>query len=188
MLRKIIFDMDDTLWGLDEKAAKMADIDYNKLVTYVSEENPLLTTAEKQRLISAYNSKELFKNIQWFDGIERINTLKADVHIKSNIFLQEIDQIKRTQLNNVLQIPNENIHLDLVTDPKQKHIDPDTFIFVDDSPHNIIRSNAKHNIMLKHPWNTSSYGTAIIGSKPVIMIDSLNDIIDVIETLLTRKE
>ena len=184
MNKKIVFDMDDILWGLNEKATKLANVDYNKLVSFITQDNPVLNDDEKARMLSTYNSLELFRDIHWFDGVVRLNELKADVHIVSNIFALDIGDIKRTQLLNILTIPTKNIHLNLVRDAKKKTIDNDTFIFVDDSPYNIANSPAEHNIMLARPWNTSKYGKEILGSTKYKMFDSLNEIIDYIETLL----
>ena len=184
MLKKVVFDMDDTLWSLNEKAVELANIDYNKLITFMINDNPLLTDEEKENLMKVYMSPDLFKNVNWFEGIERINDLNADVHINSNIFSTNVDNIKRVQLHDVLRITDDKIHLNLVTDAKNKPIDNDTFIFVDDSPYNIINSPAPYNLMLKRPWNTSDEAKIVLGNKPIHMFDSLNEIIDYIETLL----
>lgn len=183
-MKKIIFDIDDILWGLNERAAKMANLEYEKLTSFSVPLNKNLTKEEAKILTSVYENPSLFENIIWFNGIERIDSLPADVHIVSNIFQKEVDTLKRTQLHSVLNIPDEKIHLNLVTDATKKTIPEDTYIFVDDSPYNIAASPAKHNIMLKRPWNQSENGKQIIGDKPVKMFDTLNEIIDYIETLL----
>ena len=183
-MKKIIFDIDDILWSLNEKAAKMANIEYDNLTSFSVPLNTNLTKEEAERLTSVYDNPKLFENIVWFDGIKRIDSLPAEVHIVSNIFHKEVDTLKRTQLHSVTNIPDERIHLNLVTDATKKTIPEDTYIFVDDSPYNIAASNATHNIMLKRPWNQSANGKEIIGNKPVTMFDTLNEIIDYIETLL----
>jgi hypothetical protein len=184
MKKKVVFDVDDILWDLNRKAAKLAGISYNDIITFSLNENPLLTDDEKIRLKSVYGSEELFKNIEWFKNIDRINHLNADVHICSNILNLAVADIKRKQIHQVLDISDNNIHLNFVTNGKVKQIPDDTFIFVDDSPYNILDSTAEHNIMLERPWNVSENGIAILGGKPRMMFKHFDSIIDCIEVLL----
>ena len=42
-MRNIVFDLDDTLWHLNKKASELTGINFNKLKTFITTENPLLT-------------------------------------------------------------------------------------------------------------------------------------------------
>lgn len=191
MRRIVVFDVDDILWGLNAKVSEITGIPEEKLITFALQENPLLTDEEKERVMSIYMSSEQFRDIKWYPGVERIMSLEqygAEVHINSNSISQEVVDFKYSQLKSVIDIPDERLHLNLINigDSKKKDIGDDVFIFVDDSPHNIATSTAKYNLMLNHPWNTSVYGIRDIGNVPVVRFDSLEKIIDHIETLLKQ--
>lgn len=184
MKKIVVFDVDDILWSLNKRAALLANVPYNKLVTFNLSENTLLNKEEKDRIINVYNSNELFKVMNFYNGIERLNTLNAEVHISSNVFKEIPAQQKMNHLLKVLTIPIENIHLNMVTDPYKKTLPEGTYIFVDDSPYNIANSTATHNIMLKKAWNTSELANKIMGDVPRVQFDTLNEIIDYIEQIL----
>lgn len=180
----VVFDVDDILWSLNKRAAKLANVPYEKLVTFSVPENTLLTLEEKERVLAVYNSDELFEEMEFHNGIERLNHLKATVHISSNVFGEIPAKLKMENLLRVLTIPIENIHLNLVTDPYKKKLPEGTYIFVDDSPYNIANSTATHNIMLKRAWNTSELANKIMGDIPRVQFDTLDEIIDYIEQIL----
>lgn len=189
MLKKVIFDIDDTLWGLNAKISKHTGIPFEKFITFKLELNDLLSNEEKDLVLDWYSTTKLFENIEWFEGIHRINDLNADVYINSNVYAKEIESLKRNQIHEVLDIDDNHIILNTITNGSVgiKSIDSDVFIFVDDSPYNIANSKAKYNIMLHRPWNTSEYGQNIISDTSVIICDTLNDIIDTIEILLKKE-
>lgn len=186
--KKITFDVDDILWSLNKKMTEITGIDYNKLTVYSSKSNPLLTANERKRALHTYGTIELYENINWHDGITRINNINAAVHINSNCLSEDIANMKRKQLQQILNIPDSNMKFNVITMDKstEKVIDADTYIFVDDSPYNISASPAAFNIMLKCPWNTSEISQKLISdnNKKVIMCDSLNDIISIINKIL----
>ena len=185
-MKKVVFDIDDTLWGLNSKISEITGISFDKFEEFAIELCTLLTDAEKASVLNMYNSDRLFENIKWFDGIHRLNDLNAEVFINSNIYRETVDSLKRTQIHEVLDLDDDHIVLNYITDGSVgvKSIDNDVFIFVDDSPYNIANSKAKYNIMLRRPWNVSEYGQGIISDTSVIICDTLNDIIDTIEKLL----
>ena len=74
--------------------------------------------------------------------------------------------------------------MNVVNDFKSKILPKDTYIFVDDSPYNISKSNAVYNIMIKRPWNISNEANELLKNTSVIMCDSLNEVIDTIENIL----
>lgn len=61
MIKNVVFDLDDTLWPLNKKAAAMAKIELSKLTNFIVEDNVLLTSDEKRRLLDVYNSIDLWK-------------------------------------------------------------------------------------------------------------------------------
>ena len=192
-LRKIIFDIDDILWPLNNRVSKLTKIDANKLITYNPKDNPLLSDNEKQMLINTYNRADLFEDIKFSPGIEKINDLNADVYINSNAYSQKAIDLKKSQLQKILNIPEDHYIFNLITpetSKKPKIIDSDIFIFVDDSPYNIINSNAQNNIMIKKPYNTSQQAFDLYAKHPdkkIIICENLNNVIRIINDLLNNK-
>ena len=185
MKKVVVFDIDDILWGLVTRVANQLNIPIEKLTTFVIKECPNLTKEEIDSIYDLFNREETFENIEWFDGVDRINNLNAEVHICSNIFRKELGDVKLVQLiEKFPNIPIENFHLNLVVDSTKKEIPNNTFIFVDDSPYNIRNNIATHKIMLKRVWNTSKDGMDILKDTPVKQFDTFNEIMDYIESLL----
>lgn len=191
-MKKIIFDIDDILWPLNNRVAKRTKIDVNKLITYNPKDNPLLSENEKQRLLDEYNRADLFENIRFSSGIEKINNLNADVYINSNVYSQRAIDLKKSQLQKILNIPEDHYIFNLITPEASKEpkiIKSDVFIFIDDSPYNITDSNAQHNIMIKKPYNTSQQAFNLYAKHPdkkIIICEDLNGVIDVINDLLNN--
>lgn len=188
-MRKIVFDVDDTLWGLNAKISKKLNIPSEKLTIFSAMDNQNLTMTERKALLNAYADAKSFENIEWYDGIERILQLEkygVEIHINSNSATNEIIKLKREQLQQILTLSDDRLHFNLISmkQATKKELDTDTFILIDDSPHNIALSNAKYNIMLMHPWNTSAEGKKSLCGKTPIYYDSLNKIIDAIKQII----
>ncbi len=188
--KKVVFDVDDILWALNKRMTEMAGIDFSKLTVYSVLENKNLTDDERQRAYNIYMNHELFENIEWYPGIERINQLDADISINSNSFCDKASMLKRQQLHDVLTLPDEKIIIRTITDEKKKEMDDDIFIFIDDSPYNIAASKATYNIVLQQPWNSSPEMQAIMRTNGTgyIYCDTLEHIIDLVEMLITGKK
>lgn len=192
---KIIFDMDDTLWSLNKRICQHTGIPYEKIITFSIHENPLLTESEKQMTLSSYGNTTMFENIEWFDGVSQLNNMIHDeninVFINSNSINETCSALKRRQLHEILDISDDHIIMNAIGSKKkngiQKTIDSDTYIFVDDSPHNVAMSPAKYNIMIKTPWNQSDTGKAIVKDKNVIYCDNFNHVLKTIYEILNQK-
>lgn len=187
--KKVVFDIDDTLWGLNKQVCLQTGISYEKIITFSVHENPLLTEIEKQKMLAAYGNPEIFKNIKWFKGIERIMKLKnADIYLNSNSINDKCSEFKRNQIHEILDISDDHIIINTVGHKQnniiKKTIDKDSYIFIDDSPHNISMSPAKYNTMIRTPWNQSESVKAFIKDKRVIFCDNLDQVIDKVEELL----
>lgn len=164
MRKIVVFDLDDTLWSLNERAAKLAKVDFNKITNFVVDENSLLTSEEKKRLYEVYHSVNLWKNIIWDDkakDIYKLEQYNAKVFINSNCPNQDIVDYKRSFLSDVLNLPNDQIILNVSTAETKKKMIPNMFIFADDSPYNIQDSTAIHNIIPDKRWNKHINGSNI---------------------------
>lgn len=185
-MRKVVFDVDDTLWSLNKRIASKTELNYNKLTVFSAHDNPNLTETERDILLSSYANSKMFENIKWDIGIEEINTLPADIYINSNNATQEIADLKRNQLHDILTIPDDHIIMNITGNNKsaitKKHISDDVYILVDDSPHNIEMSKAKFNIIIKRPWNEHCI---LPKAKSVVFVDSLDDAIRLIKLILS---
>lgn len=192
---KIIFDMDDTLWSLNKRICQHTGIPYEKIITFSIHENPLITESEKQMTLSSYGNPAMFENIEWFDGVNQLNNMIHDeninVFINSNSANETCSALKRRQLHEILDIPDDHIIINTTGCKKktviQKTIDSDTYIFVDDSPHNVAMSPAKYNIMIKTPWNQSDAGKAIVKDKNIIYCDDFHHVLKTIYEILDQK-
>lgn len=187
---KIIFDMDDTLWSLNKRICQHTGIPYEKIITFSIPENPLLTESEKQMTLSSYGNTAMFENIKWFDGVSQLNDMIHDkninVFINSNSVNETCSVLKRRQLHEILDIPDDHIIINAIG--CKKTIDSDTCIFIDDSPHNVAMSPAKYNIMIKTPWNQSDAGKAMVKDKNVIYCDDFSHVLKAIYKILDRKK
>ena len=187
--------MDDTLWSLNKRICQHTGIPYEKIITFSIHENPLLTESEKQMTLSSYGNTTMFENIEWFDGISQLNDMIHDeninVFINSNSANKTCSALKRRQLHEILDIPDDHIIINDTGCKKknviQKTIDSDTYIFVDDSPHNVAMSPAEYNIMIKTPWNQSDAGKTIVKDKNVIYCDDFNHVLKTIYEILNQK-
>lgn len=156
----IVFDMDDVLWDLNDKASKMTGISLSKLTTFSVLENQNLTENEKQSMLATYHDTNLYKDIVFKDDIVNlVNQLHrcddCDVKIISNCVSQEVADLKRQQLHNVLELSDKDIilHVIHIQDSKKKALPSGIHLFIDDSPHNIALSGAMHCIMPAKQWN-----------------------------------
>lgn len=184
---KVVFDVDDTLWGLCKKVYDDLGIDIRLMDSFVISECERLTDDEKKHILAAFQNPDTFKNIKWYEGVEEINKLAdlgVEAWIKSNNFTIEVRDTKEKELATVLDIPSERIILNLVSSSdvqSNKNIDRGVDIFVDDNPRNLANSKAKVNIAIKEPWNTSDSARIILKDKHIIYCTTLKDAIDVIK-------
>ena len=152
----VVFDLDDTLWNLNEKACKIAGVDYNKIRNFKLHENPLLTDSEKDKLWELYQNPILWKDLEWLDGAKDIKDLESDeveVWLVSNCLNINVEQFKRSILSKELGLPDNRIMLNVKVSVGDKKMPKNTYIFVDDSPYNLNDSTAKYKIIPDRPWN-----------------------------------
>lgn len=185
-MRKVIFDVDDTLWSLNKRVARITGIDYNKLTIFSVHDNANLTENEKQEMLRVYADTDTFRNIEWDDGIEHIDSIPADIYINSNNSTEEIAKVKREQLHSILNIQNDHIIMNITGLKKssitKKVIDGDTYILIDDSLHNIEMSTAVYNIVIRRPWNQNN---PIPAGKNIIFVDDLRNAIITVKSILS---
>ena len=187
-MRNIVFDLDDTLWHLNKRASELTGIDFNKLKTFVTRENPLLTEEEKTILLDIYANPILWEKIEWIDGAKSIYSFEqlADdirIYIISNCMNQQVADYKRSFLSKELGIPDNQIILNVSIGAKKKKMIDNVYIFVDDSPYNIADSKAKYTIIPNKPWNQNVENS----NTKLLRIDDFNDILNVVKFLILEE-
>lgn len=186
---KVVFDMDDILWDLNRVATNMAKIPYDKIIVFDVNENHLLTEEQKEALKKAYSSAELFDNMIWYEGAEKIFTLErknVEISINSDCLGANVVQRKYKLLHNLYAVDDSRLILNDLTKGIAKEIGDNVTIFVDDSPHNHVMNKAKYHIMMNKPWNVSAIGRAALGDldKGIIRCESLIEIIEKVKELI----
>lgn len=152
----IVVDMDDVMYNLNEKVARMNGIPYWKFTQFSVFSNPNMTEEEKQKVLAAYTNADTYRDVEFImPVIGLINKMHRDypqyeVHIVSNSATREVRDVKLPQLLRVLELPEERIHLkviDMATQSLQKKLPDNMFMIIDDSPHNIAMADALHKVM-----------------------------------------
>ena len=192
-IKKIVYDVDDVLWGLNKRVANAIGIDENNITHFVIKDNYLLTKEQQEAILVEYNKDETFDNIEWYEGIEDILkpvSLGIDVSINSNCLTEKMAELKTTQLMKILNISKEKIRCNVIDHSvaTKKKIDKDTDILVEDSPFNISISPAKLNILINHPWNASEHAIELIKGKNVIRVDTLKEANELIYNLCLKQK
>lgn len=186
-MRKVIFDIDDTAWGFNDRICNILGIDINKIKNFYIKNNEELDENQKKLLLEKYSDSKMFRDIKWYDGFDTIfelEQLNCEVYINSNCNTQDVKEAKHIELVDKIGFSDEKVILNIVEDSKHKNLDNDIYILVDDSPFNIAKSTAKYNIVLRKPWNTSEYGLKTMENKEVIFCDSFNEILETIRKIL----
>ena len=56
MIKKIVYDIDDTLWGLNKKVSENLGIDENKITSFRIQDNHLLSKEIQTAILKEYNN------------------------------------------------------------------------------------------------------------------------------------
>lgn len=157
-LLKVVYDVDDVLWGLNRRVERILGIDKSRNVEYCISRSPTFSPAEQSAIMKCFHDAETFKQMAFFPGASEILDCEpygATVRIHSNCLTAAIAEQKRIQLHKLLpSLKPAFIKLSVVTPAaNRKAIDQDAYIFVDDSPYNIASSTAKFNLVPRQPWN-----------------------------------
>lgn len=188
ILRKVVFDLDDVLWGYADHLMRQIRIPYQKHIEFKVEEDPLLAPEERERLQAAFGEVRFCGGLEFYPGLSGIMNLQrygADPQIKSNSFSREIADYKLHRLAEALpELPTEKICLEVIgpQTTTQKDFDDDAFAVVDDCPYHIACSKAAFNIMPIHPWNQTAKARRLVAGKKVFYVPAGD--ISIICTLL----
>ena len=67
-----VFDIDDVFFPLNEHVAKIAQVDYDKIVTYCAMDNPLLNEADRRRLYQSYQTPGMHAKMDFYPGAPQL--------------------------------------------------------------------------------------------------------------------
>lgn len=184
---RIVYDVDDTLWGLNEEICRTYNIDKEKIHTYNIHENELLTEWEKNVILQGYSDVEIFKRCKFFKGTDHIFDLevegKAEVWLSSANLTEDVRDVKLKRLEGIRNINLGHIVMTVANTTYQGRKSGD--ILVDDSAKNIYKENFAYNILIDYPHNRDlSKLEEAYGHRKIIRVKSLEEAIREVEVLV----
>lgn len=179
---KVFYDVDDILHNLTERTAAHVGVDMNLWVDYHIQESLYYTPEQISHIVRTFEEPNIFQEMQFYPGTEAIlapRQLGAYVGLNTNSFTQAVADTKMPQL--LARVPHlcESDVINNIcgaTGALRKELDPQTFIFVDDSPYNIAKSPAQVNVMMKKPYNVTPHAYEVMQGKRVFQFDTLTEI------------
>lgn len=192
-LRKVVFDIDDIVWGSQRVVAREFNIPFELLDEFHILENSKLTYEQRLAINAYYGGPKFGRNIEFYPGFEKILELEkfgAIIQFNSNGFSVTALNDKRDRIRAVLpNVRPEQFRFNLVDGSTtiKKKFDDDSFIVIDDSPYNIAQSPALHNIMPIVPWTQTAKARQIVRDKNVHYVPEgdLESIYNLVRQLLS---
>lgn len=186
-LRRVVYDVDDTLWDLTGMLCDNFGVNKEDHITYDPKDNPRLSDNEKQMFYEAFRDPEVFKQCRFFDGYEQIFDLEkdgsAEVWISSANLNESIMEVKRERLRN--EIPNINMeHVSLTVAGTVHQGRVPGYILVDDSLSNVANSDFEYYILIDMPHNRNTDILEMYPNKNIIKVHSLKDAIKLVEDFI----
>lgn len=187
-LKRVVYDVDDTLWNLNKTICEIYGIDFEKCISYHIDENTKLTEQEKITFLNAYRNPYIFARCKFYEGCERIFDLEknglAEVWISSANLNKSVKEIKEKRLAN--EIPNinmEHVKLTFANEIYQGRVNG--YILIDDSILNIEKEDFPYNILIDMPYNRDEETIKKnCGDKNIIRVYSLNEAITIAENII----
>lgn len=170
---KVTWDVDDVFWRQNYYAGLRCGIEFEKLIDFHVNENPILTPEQREALNAQYAKPEHFRDIPWGAGLARIPDLaQYGVHsqVNSNTFSPEGRDLKVMQLRQQIpRIDELEQRFGLVNDKTtvKKRFDDDALILVDDSPYNAQIFPGPYIVTPFTPWIRTDKAQALLTGKEV---------------------
>ncbi len=172
----VVWDIDDIVWDSQGRISERLNIPFQDLVEFHILENERLTIEQREAVNACYQDCVFYRDIKFYPGFERIMELEqygARLQFNSNQFSLEVAEDKKQQIRAILPDARPEIfHFNIIdgaTTIKKKFPD-DSFIVIDDSPYNIARSPAPHNIMPIVPWTQTAKAQAMVAHQNVYYV------------------
>lgn len=158
---RIVYDLDDVLWDLTRLALQRVELDQKRQTDFRLDRDPAFTSEECAQAIAAFSDAQNYADCEFYPGAESILDVASptvEISIDSNAYASEVVAVKQRRLHETYpNMPVELQHVQLVTpESNRKQISNDVLVFIDDSPYNIVDSEAKFNLMPRKTWNTTA--------------------------------
>ena len=182
---KVVYDLDDTVWGLNDVVyRRRMGLDPQIATYYNFIDNPSLTDEQKKHIRMLYENPDVFCECEFYPGVERIYDLEktgcADVWICSSCLNEQVMDVKIHRLYH--EVPNINkTHLRLSCDGSHKRESGN--ILVDDRLQNIINEDFTYNILIDKPYNQCD---SFPEGKIVYRVSSLNEAVNMVEAIIEK--
>lgn len=165
-----VFDIDDVFWPLNEHVAVIANVGYDKIITFRARDNPLLDAAARERLHNAYQTPRLHADMDFYPGAELFGVLARDPRIDpwlcSNSIDADVVEDKKRNMRRLLghdyDLFRTMYNIISMEESGKKKFPDNMRILIDDSPLNAVISGAAHIIMRRQPWNQSDWGRGVL--------------------------
>lgn len=183
----IWFDLDDTLWDLNDYVYNKAGINGLSLsdaTVFNCEYNKNLTDYQKNAIMLCYSDPETFQKLEFVDGVDEICELqdgdRANITIASSCCSFNVHQVKLRRLGEIKR--SDSFYSSLTVYPNHSRGPGD--ILVDDSMENIRNTDFRFYILIDKPWNTNRVEFLdVLSSKHIYRVSSLKEAIEIIKML-----
>lgn len=178
---RIIFDLDSTINNLNEYVYKeIVRFPFERINSYNISKNGL-SPEQVNTVLAAYNNPSTFAKLSPVHGAEKMRFLIKNpfvkVYVHSLSTRKEINGIKMKWIKELYPYFDEDKIL-LVCGEEKKMLD-DVYVQVEDCLENLMRSTAKHKILINKPYNQCQ-------TLPdnIYRVESLSEAFDLIEVFL----
>lgn len=180
---KIVYDVDDTLWGLNDVVYGKMEIPADMAVTFNCTDNPNLSEQQALDMLALYKDPHTYQLCEFYSGIERVFSADAsgdaEVWICSSCHNPAIAFVKNIRLSK--EVPHsrpEHFYFD--TDGKHFRVPGD--VLVDDRLKNITESDFRYNILIDKPYNRKD--VSLPDGHILVRVSSLNEAVDEVEKII----
>lgn len=183
--KSAIFDVDDTLWPQTDRAYRGTPYRIDMMDTFSVTENKAFSAEDAEKILKIFEDPAAFTDMEFYPSVKKIKFLfdiGVRVGLKTDSLSHEVANTKFPQLQAAFPyLQKEDIRM-RVREHGQlasgKNIGREVTFFVDDNPHNIVKSDAYINILPARPWNTSPKEILRMSGKRFYIMQDLDVIID----------
>lgn len=196
--RRVVFDVDDCLWPLNEHVSWAAGVDYKDIVTFYSRDNYVLSEEEKERLYDAYQLPFLHDRMDFYPGAALVACIARDPRFDAWLCSNSTNERSRdSKVKNLERLFGRDygkfrVQMNLITmeQSKTKKFPERIWVLVDDSPLNALASGAEFVLMPRRPWNQSEWGRRVLApiAGRVLFFDTIPECVEKILWLANRTD
>ncbi len=192
---RVFYDVDDVLNNLNERVFGEVGVDPAKIKYYRINKNKALTVDQATKIIELYGDGDLAYSLDLVDGANRITDIlekfgdMVEVGLHSVSMTEAVHTAKENMLKEKLVgFDKLDVRLELCCDSDKTVINGDEItVLVEDSLENVLKSEARYNILVDKPHNQFEYygvDTETEIKKNIIRVYGLNDAVDTVELIV----